>query len=392
MLAQHAALVVTIALWTNDCVTMAAKTQKSKHVGFEASATQNCTAMREPEVAKKLGMLHLHGARLAKRGTKPRLVTANHKTGTYLGMCLTRVLIRHGIKSEMASIHCSGGFSKHALQINMVRDPYSIVDSGYLYHGRNSEKWLQIPFSQLAVGYKAWKLQQQKRHTRRLQAIRSTTTKGRIDENSQAAYAAFLSLRELLTRDTCIDTKIVLQAHQTYGNTISRLPVRYGLLLEGLRALHRDIPYVVSSARDCDAANKQAAASAGCVSILLDDVKHVGYAYAFDKIFAKAFDLRDHDKIKRDFVSDCNPILKSSDAHTGTHRVNPQRYTRVAPTMNESSHHNGACTGQAHITSTCGGRAERISLLHQLDQLYLGGAISRANETIASLARRAYEH
>lgn len=302
-------------------------------------------------------------------------MTANHKTGSFLGMCLTRILEDYGIQARVASIHCSGGFSEHSLQINMVRDPFALVDSGYLYHARRGEKWSRIPFESLEPGYWAW------RHGRILTAS-STSLSGRIDENCQAAFAAYLSFKELVDREACSElsvdkSAIIIRPDESYGEAVSRLPLRYGLLLEGLRALYRDVPYVVASSQDCSK-------TATCSSVLLDDIKRLGYGRAFDTLLSKPLHLAkdQSDKIRYDFVKHCDPSAVLSESSTSSSTTQHKESGGSGGTKD-------ACAGKVHITSLCGGRSERIATLKEIDISFLGGALTRANETINFLASKA---
>lgn len=363
-------------------------------VSFLAAAAgeHNCTARREPEVATSLGRLHLHEAKLValreERGLPTRLVTANHKTGSFLGMCLTRVLGKHGVHARLASIHCSGGYSANALQINLVRDPFAVVDSGYVYHGRKGEKWLQVSLEELDAGYEALKQNSQRR--RRLQRVASTKTSGLVDENCQAAIAAVRGLRDILNRDDCAEeSKVSLRRDETYGDAILRLPLRFGLLLESLRALHRDVPYVVASATDCAATNQRSSPRQACASILLDDIKLVGYDTAFDHAFAPSLGLPTNATaaIKRDFVDECDPAVVVSEARA-TSTIQQRQAGKKATAVATGVHAKDPCSGHVHITSRCGGRHERIAIIRHIDDIYLGGALARANRTITSLALR----
>lgn len=314
-------------------------------------AAANCTAKLEAEMPVAKGRLRLAQKKLAGMPQQARFLTANHKTGSYLAMCLAKVLGRHGIYAQVASIHASGGFSPHALQVNMIRDPFSLVDSGYVYHSRRTEKWLKIPFATL------------------LDPV------PRIDENAQAARAAYLAVVRL--SQTCPDPVIEApRVNETYGDAVGRLSLESGLLLESLRALYRDIPYVAASALDCMQFRN------ACSSILLDDVKLAGYSVAFEAL-ASTLALPDahHPDIKRAFIGDCDPTAALKDV--GSDAPTRRKKNKVAGGASKDS-----CSRHVHVTSGCGGRAERVDLIKTIDRRFLGGALERANATITSLARR----
>ena len=76
-----------------------------------------------------------------------RTIAANHKTGTFFGQCLCTVLGRDYCK--LTAIHTTGkNFGSNLLSINMVRNPFVLVHSGYEYHLRAPEVWTTKPFHQ----------------------------------------------------------------------------------------------------------------------------------------------------------------------------------------------------------------------------------------------------
>lgn len=319
-------------------------------------AGANCTVKLEAEMPVAKGRLRLAQKKLAEMPQQARFLTANHKTGSYLAMCLAKVLGQHGIYAQVASIHTSGGFSPHALQLNMIRDPFSLVDSGYVYHSRKTEKWLKIPFATL------------------LDPV------PRIDENAQAARAAYLAVVRL--SQSCSDSVIEApRVNETYGDAVGRLSLESGLLLESLRALYRDVPYVAASALDCTRYRN------ACTSILLDDVKVAGYGVAFDAL-ATTLALPDahHPDIKRAFVGDCDPAAGAVAPNSVSSDAPARRKRKVAGASKDS------CSRHVHVTSGCGGRAERVDVIKTIDRRFLGSALERANATITSLALRILPH
>mgnify|MGYP000259133360 CR=1 FL=1 len=138
--------------------------------------------------------------------------------------------------------------------------------------------------------------------------------------------------------------------------------LRDALILESLRALHRDIPRVLASAKSCDEVNKMTGENAGCRNIDLDDIM-LDYGAGFDRYIAPAFQLRstslDYESIKRAFVDKCDPA--SSDAGT------------------KNSH---------HATKHGRKRTEGVKLLRYLDAQHLNGTLSTAEQMLLPLIMR----
>ena len=67
------------------------------------------------------------------RNSGKRCISFNHKTGTMLARCLSRVADMHNVSVKTVD-HSTSGCGTHAQSVNMVRDPFTMVDSGYNYH------------------------------------------------------------------------------------------------------------------------------------------------------------------------------------------------------------------------------------------------------------------
>ena len=84
----------------------------------------------------------------------------------------------------------------------------------------------------------------------------------------QGHAEAYRDYERLRTTPACGDSAAfpALRPTETYAEALTRLPRATGLLLEALRALHRDVPYVTASAAACATRGEM------CASFLLDEV------------------------------------------------------------------------------------------------------------------------
>ena len=228
-----------------------------------------------------------------KNSLADRHITTNHKTGTFMARCLRAVLARAGIKLEVSSGHTWGFESislPKALQINLVRDPFFLVYSGYMYHRgtARAERWTIIPFNKMGTRYDGY-------------AAESTGYK-------QGALDAQSSFR------TCSNVTVSDQA--TYRSALNTLTLADGLLLECLRALHRDVPYVVASAVACyhvGESTKSAIAPKGrCNNVLLEDVM-ADFTRAFKRHLAVPLNIPADSihTLGASFAQKCDPSLVS---------------------------------------------------------------------------------
>lgn len=260
-----------------------------------------------------------------------RAVTSNHKTGTVLMLCLLRMLHREDFPEQvrMMGLHASGGYSAEARQLNFVRDPFVLVDSGFAYHLRRSEKWCSAPLG------KTW-------------------------PDPESAHATFLTWNAW----TCVAADERLSANESYADALERLPLERALLLEAVRALDMDLPYVVSSTTDCYEKDHVPNSTGTCRSVLLDDIMR-DYEFAYEALVAPTLALPA--SLGETFRENCGLGKKKP---SGT----PKEGCKT--------------TRSKHSTGDCGGRAERIELLRQLDRDFLGGIIAQYNDTIMARVTR----
>lgn len=156
-----------------------------------------------------------------------RVVASNHKTGTYLSRCLRAVLAdAAGVALVLGGDHVSGGFAADARYrfLHLARDPSVLVDSGYAYHASGPEKWTRAPLDGGSPTYQG-----------------EGAAAALLRKNAASAAVA----------DACGGGVPPPEAGETYAALLRRLPPRGGLLVEGLRALDRDIPYEVRAAAEC---------------------------------------------------------------------------------------------------------------------------------------------
>lgn len=96
-----------------------------------SAAARSCASFWVAAPARRLGRVSL--PRAASGGGATRVVTSNHKTGTYLSRCLARVLGEVNVSVALGGDHVSGGFGDAPYrQLNFARDPFVLVDSGYV--------------------------------------------------------------------------------------------------------------------------------------------------------------------------------------------------------------------------------------------------------------------
>lgn len=144
-----------------------------------------------------------------------------------------------GINVECLSRHTTGGFSERAFQVNFVRNPFLLVHSGYRYHKLGSESWTSVPFRDMD----------------------GSTPQHGFWQGARHAYMTW--------RQWCNSNTTGITDNSSYASVLKLLSVEQGLVLESLRALYRDIPFVVSSARDCFLTNS--AVTGACKNVLMDD-------------------------------------------------------------------------------------------------------------------------
>ena len=268
---------------------------------------------------------------ILQHGTAPltgRYITTNHKTGTLMSRCLVRVLAEAGIRLHPGDTH-TWGFpsinSPDMRQINLVRNPFVLVHSGYMYHRgtEDAERWTIQPFSRMGARYSAY----------------ATESGGYW----QGAFDAITSFR------TC--SNVPVSDDSTYRSTLNTLALTDGLLLECLRALHRDIPYMVASALACYHARESTkslkAPKGRCSNVLLDDVM-VDFTRGFAQYLAAPLNVSE--ALGASFAQSCDPSMTNS-SHATDHSE----------------------------------RAMAVELIRAIDTKYLDGALHRAEKTLLEL-------
>ena len=247
-----------------------------------------------------------------------RWIASNHKTGTEFSKCLIDLLDGVNIQLKQGSRHASDGFSSEAFQINMVRDPFTLVHSGYNYHRstKEAERWTLVPFGRMHARRGAW----------------------------QGALEALTSYQ------TCPGRAELFPQNLTYRRALNDLNLTNGLLLESLRALHRDIPYMLNSALCC--ARTDSLSSHGtCANVNLDVVMR-DYSMSFKELLARPLRI---DKSKVAHLAEsveqrCNPRANSDSAEHQTEHKD---------------------------------RGLAIEIIRDLDVRFLGGALTRAETLLA---------
>ena len=187
-----------------------------------------------------------------------RILGANHKTGTVLGEKVLGAVREARVAgaclaaaSTVRDVHwrglarcrpekCGAAFEgRRALVVALVRDPFEMVVSGYLYHLAGKEKWCTLPMNGDAPGHGAvsagWH-----RHILAVMGL-------------DAVYASNLTG----TND-----------RESYEQYLGRSTRRDGLVAEFVRASKGDLPGVEASFDDAAAAGERRNASVHC----LDDL------------------------------------------------------------------------------------------------------------------------
>jgi hypothetical protein len=261
--------------------------------------------------------------------------SSNHKTGTVLSGCLRKqIAAGMGVRTECLSRHMSGGFNPHSYQINFVRNPFLLVHSGYRYHQKTNEIWTKQPFD----------------------TMNDKDLTAGIWQGVQSAFITW--------SNWCNNSKTNIHSSNSYHSVLNSLPSKEAMLFESIRSLYRDIPYVVSSARNCFLINQ--AVDGSCRNILLDDF----VANFNDRIIseiATTFRLSTHDNYSASalikLTSHCD--INNKKGRNGKDRDGNEE--------------------QNHITSLGRNDIDRIhdiNVLRGLDNLFLRGALSKAEEEI----------
>ena len=262
-------------------------------------------------------------------GDRPgRFANANHKTGSRLSKCLARVVNRTVSVNVHVNMHVSHGFSEDAYAVNMVRNVFAMVHSGYEYHKNTAatgEHWMLVPFSN------------QTKLSHRGNANAGTT------QGALAAYHAY-------SDGGCAPNQTaVLNERMSYQEALNALEFADGLLLESLRALHRDVPYMLAAGHACSrVAAKSASSPPVCANVPLDILTE---------------DLREG------FKNALSPTLRLDDW------LNASLSKRFVSECSDPGEHGTDSTG----------RTEALKKIRALDAARLGGRLQRAQDQLDEL-------
>ena len=252
-----------------------------------------------------------------------RYFSTNHKTGSVLSKCLAKAL-KSGmkIKVDVWNTHVFGGFSPTSFQVNFVRNPFLLVHSGFRYHKMEPEAWTKVPYKSMGVQSGVW-------------------------QGAQNALATWKTL--CIPGSSDLYNKIL--HNMTYATALNTLNSKEGLVLESIRALYRDIPYMLRSAKDCNKTNMLSPGS--CRNIFLDVLT---------------------DDFEKRIVSDvgCALNLPTNGLVAVTDTCNAHKLL---------SSNDPSDKVKSHITSLGSNDTDRvhsIELLRRLDGIYLNGMLRKA--------------
>jgi hypothetical protein len=293
-----------------------------------------------------------------------------------------------GIEIQHGYGHTSGGFRSSAFQLNLVRDIFAAVDSGYTFHKTAPEPWTK------------W----------RLADIQDGPTKAIVDGFGLAwlkfipsVNAAVSGLRILATKSThgCQEirgSKLVARINgsfevgdHTYASLLNALSLADGLMMESFRSLYRNVPFLVASTIDCK--QVQRSTNGSCSSVLLDDIM-ADYRGSGFNLVAEALKLPIHSiaegaKVAAYFDRNCNPLPKNK-VKFSTDRSRSFRQEIPVGLVHDHTHY----IPNQHTAPTAvrAERPARIELLRKLDKIFLGGALAVANQTVYHNAGRSQKH
>ncbi|KAJ1432774.1 hypothetical protein B484DRAFT_22948 [Ochromonadaceae sp. CCMP2298] len=167
-----------------------------------------------------------------------RSVSSNHKTGTFLIWCLQKMMhTDYRIKVTIGSQREAGAFSPLANQLNMVRNPFTLIHSAYEYHRKGMEGWSTI-----------------------------AALKHKDDPmlNLHPTYRVYANW--------CNDTKTRVNQSMSYRDMLNHLPLHQGLLMEAVRS-SRTIGNMMAAAASCaNIAALTQGQPGSCVNLLLDEL------------------------------------------------------------------------------------------------------------------------
>ena len=211
-----------------------------------------------------------------------RYVACNHKTGTVMLRCLASVTQKHGITVHQISHSTGHWYNNSAHQLNMMRSPFVLVDSGHSYHMDCGEGW----------------------------------THGSLSGGSGSATGAQTAYHSW--KDWCEDPHFQIDGNKSYAQALNSLPLEEGMLYEALRALHRDVPFVVASTKACAEVGP-----AACTSLDLD-VLMADYSAGWRDVVAPTLKLTEcdigkakADAMHHDFVLQCDPYAGQAHVKKG---------------------------------------------------------------------------
>jgi len=301
------------------------------------AGADRCVFPTEPRAPLQASVVAGAARPSARRGS----IEANHKTGTYLAACLARV-VKNNV--QLHSMHTSGNYVAGKRYLVLTRDPFVLVDSAYRYHKRGVEAWTK------------------------------PRQPGNRNHTSQGHAEAFRDYSRL--REACAPTLPALE-DESYAAALARLPLEAGLVLEALRSLHRDVPYVVASAEAC-------AKVETCASVPLDDVM-ANYTAAFPVLARALLDLA-----VPDHAADTRARWLDDRRHAFARLCDPRRRPEPNATVTLNARHRVRASRVGHVASPDDreARPRRLGLVRRIDALYLGGELARANATVQRLATR----
>lgn len=286
-----------------------------------------------------------------------RYVTANHKTGTDLGKCIQAISTN---RKDFSSVfkghnHVEGGFTPFAWQLNFVRDPFVMIDSGYIFHRKSAEWWCSQPLSKHVKGQYS------------------------VPMTAQAWNEYFFHNRKCGQQPQRM--QIDLDA-ESYAAVLKRFPLASGLLLESMRVILFDATVMASSVKNCDLANTERSTDSteppACASVLLDDVMEAGME-GFDDLLVPMLRLkaRSMEEFRKTYRLKCSVQSHRAQTHCTNCLSSPVDKSVDASKGVPSDVHQPSVDPVSNTT-----RSQRIEMIKHLDRAYLGGILARYQELI----------
>jgi len=134
----------------------------------ELDVAKTMKPFQTPTVPTEYALFHFEGP----SNVSTRYIASNHKTGSFFARCLCQAMgSAKGAAvapCNLVTMHTAGqGLYSHAWSINMVRDPFVVIHSGYEYHLKTTEPWAIGPIDagqartfgvpQALESYRRWK-------------------------------------------------------------------------------------------------------------------------------------------------------------------------------------------------------------------------------------------